>query len=117
MEETGNIEEAIEYLRKRFGPGCKKAHRTAKEGIITAYMHHNSKIGVLVELNCETDFVAKTDQFKELAKNIAMHIAWANPQYISVEDIPQEEIEKEKDVERERARAEGKPEAVLDKII
>jgi elongation factor Ts len=118
LEETGNIEEAIEYLRKKgLAQAAKKAHRTAKEGIITAYMHHNSKIGVLVELNCETDFVAKTDQFKELAKNIAMHIAWANPQYISVEDIPQEEIEKEKDVERERARAEGKPEAVLDKII
>lgn len=119
LEETsGDMEKAIDYLRKKgLAQAAKKASRSAEEGVIEAYIHHNARVGVLLELKCETDFVARTDQFKELAREIAMHIAWANPQYISKEDVPREEVEREENIEKERARAEGKPEAVLDKIV
>lgn len=119
LEECGgDMEKAIEYLRKKgLAAAAKKALRKAEEGVVEAYIHHNGKIGVLVELKCETDFVARTDQFKELAREIAMHIAWANPQYVSPDQVPQDEVEKEMAIEKERARAEGKPEAVLDKIV
>jgi len=119
LEETGgNMEKAIDFLRtKGLAKAAKKAQRAAEEGVIEAYIHHNAKVGVLLELNCETDFVARTDQFKELAKELAMHIAWANPQYVSREEVPKEELEREENIEKERARAEGKPEAVLDRIV
>jgi elongation factor Ts len=118
VENNGDVEKAIDFLRKKgLATAAKKATRAAEEGIIASYIHHNSKVGVLVELKCETDFVARTDQFKQLASEIAMHIAWANPTYISKEDVAQEELDRESAVEKERAKAEGKPEAVLDKIV
>lgn len=118
VEAGGDMEKAIDILRKKgLAQAAKKAGRVAEEGIVEAYIHHNSKVGVLVELKCETDFVARTDQFRALAKELAMHIAWANPLYVSKEDVPREVLEREEAIEKERARAEGKPEAVLDKIV
>jgi len=118
VENNGDVEKAIDFLRKKgLATAAKKAVRAAEEGIIASYIHHNSKVGVIVQLKCETDFVARTDQFKQLGAELAMHIAWANPSYISKEDVPQEELDREIAVEKERAKAEGKPEAVLDKIV
>ncbi len=118
VENNGDIEKAIDFLRKKgLATAAKKATRAAEEGIIASYIHHNAKVGVLLELKCETDFVARTDQFKQLAAEVAMHIAWANPTYISKEQVPQEELDREVAVEKDRAKAEGKPEAVLDKIV
>lgn len=118
VENDGNVEKAIDSLRKKgLAAAAKKAGRAVEEGVISSYIHHNSKVGVLVELKCETDFVARTDQFRALAGEIAMHIAWANPSYVSKEDVPQPELDREIAVERERAKGEGKPEAVLDKIV
>jgi len=117
-ESSGDTEKAIEILRKKgLAAAAKKAGRVAAEGIVASYIHHNSRVGVLVELKCETDFVARTDQFRTLASEIAMHIAWANPQYIAKEDVPKEELAHEESIEKERARTEGKPEAVFDKIV
>lgn len=119
LEETGgDMEKAVDYLRKKgLATAVKKAGREAREGVIEAYIHHNRRVGVLVELNCETDFVARTDQFQELARDIAMHIAWANPRYISKEDVPADVLERERTIERERALQEGKPANVVDKIV
>lgn len=118
MEVGGDMEKAIDYLRKKgLAQAAKKASRAAEQGLVESYLHHNGKIGVLLELKCESDFVARTDVFRELAKEIAMHIAWAKPDYVSKEDVPREIVEREEAVEKERARTEGKPEAVLDKII
>ena len=114
----GDIEKAVDILRKKgLAFAAKKAGRSAKEGIITSYIHHNRRVGVLLELNCETDFVARTDQFDELAKDIAMHIAMANPQYVSNAEVPQEVLDHEASIEREKALAEGKPEQIVDKIV
>ncbi|MGE5578674.1 MAG: translation elongation factor Ts [Bacillota bacterium] len=118
VENDGDVEKAIDYLRKKgLATAAKKAVRAAEEGIVASYIHHNGKVGVLVELKCETDFVARTDQFKQLGAELAMHIAWANPSFISKEDVPQADLDREIAVEKERAKAEGKPEAVLDKIV
>ncbi|MGI6632097.1 MAG: translation elongation factor Ts [Bacillota bacterium] len=118
QEMGGDMEKAIDFLRKKgLASAAKKAGRAAEEGAIASYIHHNGKVGVLVEMKCESDFVARTDQFKQLGADIAMHVAWANPQYVSKEDIPQAEIDREVEVEKDRARQEGKPEAVLDKIV
>jgi elongation factor Ts len=118
LQETGDMEKAIDLLRKKgLAQAAKKAGRAAQEGIVASYIHHNHKVGVLVELKCESDFVARTDQFQKLASEIAMHIAWANPQYVSKEDVPEDELNREIEVEKERARQEGKPEAVLQKIV
>lgn len=119
LQETGgDMEKAIDFLRKKgLASAAKKAGRTAEEGIVASYIHHNGKVGVLVELKCESDFVARTDQFKHLGSEIAMHIAWANPQYVSKEDVPKAELNREIEVEKDRARQEGKPEAVLEKIV
>jgi elongation factor Ts len=118
VENGGDVEKAIDYLRKKgLATAAKKSVRAAEEGIVASYIHHNGKVGVLVELKCETDFVARTDQFKQLGAELAMHIAWANPSFISKEDVPQAELDREIAVEKERAKAEGKPEAVLDKIV
>jgi elongation factor Ts len=114
----GNLEEAVAYLRKKgLADAKKRAGRTASEGLIGSYVHMNGKIGVLVELNSETDFVARTDEFRELVKNLTLHVAAANPRYLKAEDIPLEETEKEKDIFRSQARESGKPEKVLDKIV
>lgn len=119
LEETkGDIEKAIDYLREKgIASAAKKSVRTAKEGVIYAYIHSNEKLGVLLELNCETDFVARTEDFKELAKDIAMQIAAMNPSYIKREDIPPEVIEKEKEIYRAQLKDSKKPENVMEKII
>ncbi len=118
VEVNGDMEKAIDYLRKKgLAQAAKKATRAAEQGLVESYIHHNGKVGVLVELRCESDFVARTDPFKELAKEIAMHIAWAKPDWVSKEEVPAEQMEREQAVEKERARAEGKPEAILDKIV
>lgn len=117
-ESSGDMEKAIEYLRKKgLATSEKKAGRAAEEGVIESYIHHNRRVGVLVELRCETDFVARTDQFLELARDIAMHIAWANPRYISKDEIPGDILDRERAIEKERALEEGKPANVVDKIV
>jgi len=114
----GDLDKAIDRLREKgMKTSLKKATRSAKEGLIGSYVHPGSKIGVLVEVNCETDFVARTDEFKELVKSIAMHIAAANPLYLTRDDVPQEVIDKEKEVYRNQALMSGKPEKVIDKIV
>jgi elongation factor Ts len=115
-ESGGDFNKAIEYLRQKgLATAQKKAGRTATEGIITSYIHMD-KIGVLLELNCETDFVARNEEFRQLAKDIAMHIAAANPQYIRKEDVPQEIIEKEKEIYKAQITG-NKPPQVVEKII
>lgn len=117
-ESEGDMEKAISYLRKKgLTVAMKRAGRAMTEGAIQAYIHAGNKIGVLVEVNCETDFVAKTDQFQEFVKNISMHIAAANPLFLRREDIPADVLEKEKDIYRGQALESGKPEKVLDKIV
>lgn len=117
-ESGGDREKAIEILRKKgLAARAKRAERTASEGVVEAYIHAGGKVGVLLELNCETDFVARTDDFKNLAHELALHIAAANPLYVNVEDIPVEVIEKEKEIAKEQAKNEGKPDNILDKII
>ncbi len=117
-EAGGDMEKAMEILKKKgIAKAEKKAAREAKEGIIGSYIHMGGKIGVLVEVNCETDFVARTDEFQQLVKDIAMQIAAMSPKYISVEDVPQEVVEKEKAIYREQALAAGKPEKVVDRIV
>jgi elongation factor Ts len=117
-ESGGDIEKAIEILRKKgYARAKDKMDRETGEGLVYAYIHLDGKIGVLVEVNCETDFVARNEEFRELAKNIAMQIAAANPKYISAEDIPAEEIEKEKDIIREQLKDSKKQAEIIEKIV
>lgn len=117
-EVEGDVEKAIELLRKKgLATAQKRAGRALSEGMIQSYIHMTGKLGVLVEVNCETDFVAKNEDFQEFTKNIAMHIAATNPLGISPEDISQEIIEKEKEIYRAQALDMGKPENVIDKIV
>jgi elongation factor Ts len=117
-EVEGDIEKAIELLRKKgLATAQKRAGRALSEGIIQSYIHMNGRLGVLVEVNCETDFVAKNEDFQEFAKNIAMHIAASNPLGITPEDVSEEIIEKEKEIYRAQALDMGKPENVTDKIV
>jgi len=114
----GNIDKAIEVLRKKgLAKAAKKTGRATAEGLISSYIHQGGKIGVLVEINCETDFVARTEDFQNLSKEIAMHIAAMNPIAVSREGIKTEDIEKEKEILRAEASASGKPEKVVDKIV
>jgi elongation factor Ts len=114
---AGNVNEAIDLLRKKgLAKAAKRVGRETAEGLITAYIHPGGKIGVLVDVNCETDFVARTDDFQNLTKEIAMHIAAMNPIAISREDVPAETIEKEKEILRAEAATSGKPAKVVDKI-
>ena len=114
----GNIEKAIEYLREKgLAATAKKAGRIAAEGVVQSYIHMGGKIGVLVEINCETDFVAKTDEFKAFARDVAMHIAAAAPTYVSKEEVPADEVEHEKEILRIQAINEGKPEKIVDKMV
>jgi len=116
QEVDGNIEKAIEFLRKRgLDLADKKSSRATKEGVIGSYIHSNNKIGVLVEVSCETDFVAKNEEFKELVKDLTLQIASAMPQYLSREEIPEEIIAKEKEIYAEQVK--GKPENIIDKIV
>jgi len=117
-EAEGDVAQGELILRKRgIAVAQKKSSRAANEGTIGTYIHPGSKLGVLVELNCETDFVARTDDFRQLVHDVAMHIAAADPQFIRKEDITEEVIENEKQVQRARALQEGKPEQVIEKII
>ena len=117
-EANGNMEEAITLLRKRgLAQAAKRAGRTTAQGLIGSYIHLGGKIGVLVEVNCETDFVARTDAFQNLVKEIAMHIAAADPKWVRREDVSPEAIEKEKSIYRAQMENSGKPANVLDKII
>jgi elongation factor Ts len=114
----GDISSSIDFLRKKgLATAAKRAGRTTAEGIIQPYIHMDGKLGVLVEVNCETDFVAKNDDFKEFAKNIAMHIAATNPVGIKPEDVSQEIIDKEKEIYRAQVLEMGKPEHIADKIV
>ncbi|MDO4565150.1 MAG: translation elongation factor Ts [Clostridia bacterium] len=117
---NGDAEKAVDFLREKgLAAAAKKAGRIAAEGIVDAYIHMGGKIGVLLEVNCETDFVAKTDDFKTLVHDIALHIAAAKPSYISVDEVPQEEIEKEKEITRAQQKNEPKPkpDAIIEKIV
>ncbi len=117
-EAGGDADKAIEILRKKGHARAKeKAHRATGEGLVGSYIHTNGKIGVLVEINCESDFVARNEEFKELVKNIAMHIAAANPLYIGSEDIPPDILEKEKDIIREQFKDSKKPAEIIEKIV
>lgn len=114
----GDLEKAIDFLREKgLAAAAKKTGRVAAEGLVEAYIHGGGRIGVLVEVNCETDFVAKTDAFKELVKDIAMHIAATNPSYLKREEVPTAELEHEQAVLAEQARNEGKPEKIIEKMV
>jgi elongation factor Ts len=116
-ETSGDFEKAIEYLRKKgIASAAKKAGRATKEGAVSAYIHGEGKVGVLVEINCETDFVARTEQFKAFTKDVSMHIAAAMPQYVRPEEVPADVIAKEKEIAVAQMQASGKPAAVLEKI-
>ena len=117
-EAQGNFDKAIDLLREKgLKTSQKKATRSAKDGLVSSYIHPGGKIGVLVEVSCETDFVARTEDFKELVKNLSMQIAASNPFYLSREDVPLAVLEKEKDIYRNQSLREGKPEKIVDKII
>ncbi|MCD4691996.1 MAG: translation elongation factor Ts [Calditrichales bacterium] len=117
-EAEGDVEKAVEILRKKgIAKAAKRVDRAANEGIIASYIHPGSKLGVLVEINCETDFVANTDNMKDFTKNIAMHIAAANPLVIRREELDQADIDKEKDIYKDQAQSSGKPDHIIDKIV
>lgn len=117
-ETGGDLEKAIEVLREKgITKAAKKAGRTAAEGLVEAYIHAGGRIGVLIEVNCETDFVARTDDFKTLCRDLAMQVAASRPEYVSREDIPAERVEREKEILRAQALNEGRPEKVVDKIV
>jgi elongation factor Ts len=117
-ETNGDIEQAVDFLRKKgLAAASKKAGRAATEGAVGSYIHAGGKIGVLVEVNCETDFVARNDSFQVFVKDIAMHIAAASPQYVRREEVPAELLEREKEIYRAKARETGKPENIIEKII
>lgn len=117
-EVGGDMEKAIEFLREKgLAAAAKKAGRIAAEGIVESYIHGGGRIGVLVEINCETDFVAKNEDFRALAKDIAMQIAATKPEYVRREEVPTEAIEKEREILRAQALNEGKPEKIVDKMV
>lgn len=117
-EAGGDQEKATEILRKTGAmKAAKRQDRETREGLIHSYIHMGGKIGVLVEANCETDFVARTDEFQQLAKDVAMHIAASSPEVINRDQLPQETLEKERDIYREQARDSGKPDKVIERIV
>lgn len=117
-ETGGDIEKAVVYLREKgLAAAAKKAGRIAAEGVVESYIHGVGKIGVLVEVNCETDFVAKTDEFRGLVRDIAMQVAAAKPEFVRREEVPSEELEKEKEILRAQALNEGKPAKIVDKMV
>lgn len=119
LEETGgDIEKAIDYLRERgLAKAAKKAGREASQGVITSYIHTNNQYGSLIEVNCETDFVARTPQFQELARDLAMQVVAANPRWVRREDVAEEDLQREREVLAERARQDGKPENIIPRIV
>lgn len=115
---NGNMEKAIEYLREKgIAKASKKADRIASEGLVESYIHAGGRIGVLVEVNCETDFVAKNEEFKTFVRDVAMQIAAMNPQYVSKREVPEEIVQKEREALKKEAIAEGKPEQIVNKIV
>ncbi len=117
VEAQGDMDKAGDLLRKKgIARASKKASRAVNEGRIEAYIHPGNKIGVLVEINCETDFVAKTDEFKTFSRNVAMQIAASSPLYVKRDDVDQETIDREMDIYREQAKSQGKPENIIEKI-
>ncbi len=117
-ETDSDIEKAIDLLRQRgLAAAQKKAGRETKEGVVSSYIHAGNKIGVLVEVNCETDFVARNEEFQELVKDVALQIAAANPSYVKREQVPSEQVEREKAIYLAQAKELGKPEAAIDKIV
>jgi elongation factor Ts len=118
IESGGNIEQAIDVLRKKGqAAAAKKAQRETSEGLVSCYIHAGGKIGVLVEVNCESDFVARTEDFQRLCHDVAMHIAALDPRYLRREEVTQEILDRERDIFREQAKQTGKPEAVIEKIV
>jgi elongation factor Ts len=114
----GDFEQAIDFLRKKgLSAATKRSSKAAKDGTVASYIHMGGRIGVMVEINCETDFVAKTEDFQAMAKDIAMHIAASNPLYVRPDEIPQDILEREKEIYRSQLREEKKPEKIWDKII
>jgi elongation factor Ts len=117
-EAKGDVAEAEVVLRKRgIASAGKKASRTTKQGMVGSYIHAGAQLGVLIEVNCESDFVARTDDFQELVRDLAMHVAAADPQFVRKEDVSPAVLEKEKEIQKARAIAEGKPEKIADKIV
>jgi elongation factor Ts len=117
VEANGDTEKARDLLRKKgLAAAAKRAGRAASQGVVSSYIHPGSQVGVLVEVNCETDFVAKTPEYQSLVKDIAMHVAASSPLYVAKEDVPAPVLEKEKEIYRAQAAAQGKPAAILDKI-
>ncbi|MBO5394370.1 MAG: translation elongation factor Ts [Clostridia bacterium] len=115
---NGDFEKAMVWLREKgIAAAAKKQSRIASEGIVTSYIHMGGKIGVLVEINCETDFVAKTEEFLEIGHDVALQIAAAAPKYVRIEEVPAEELEKEKEILRNQALNEGKPAQIVDKMV
>lgn len=119
VETEGDVNKATDILRKKgLAVAAKKSARTASMGLITSYIHLGGKVGVLVEINCETDFVAKTEEFKELTKEIAMQIAAANPLFVKQDDVPEADLSREKEIQLDRMKQEGdKPDHILEKIV
>lgn len=118
VECSADVQKAVEHLRtKGLAKAAKKSGRTASEGMIGSYIHNGSKIGVMVEINCETDFVARNEEFVALSKDVAMHIAAANPTYVSIEDVPEETVKKEKELLAAEAKNSGKPDNVVEKMV
>ncbi len=118
VETGGDLEKAIDHLREKgLAAAAKKAGRTASEGLVESYIHGVGKIGVLIEVNCETDFVAKTDEFRSFVRDLAMQVAASRPSYVSREEVPAEVIDKEKSILRAQALNEGKPEKIVDKMV
>ncbi|MDI9519755.1 MAG: translation elongation factor Ts [Bacillota bacterium] len=118
VECKGDMDKAIEYLREKgLAANAKKAGRVAAEGMVDSYIHMGGKIGVLVEVNCETDFVAKTDAFRDLCHDLALQIAASNPLFVSKEDVPVENLNKEREILRAQALNEGKPEKIVDRMV
>jgi elongation factor Ts len=118
VEAKGNLEEATTILRKRgLATATKKAGRSTNEGIVGSYIHMGGKIGVLVEVNCESDFVARTEDFQNLAREIAMHIAAANPRFVRRDDVPSDVLDRERDIYRGQMEGQNKPPAVIEKIV
>jgi len=118
QETRGNLDAAVEFLRKKgLADAAKRAHRETREGVVSAYIHPGAKLGVLVEVDCETDFVAQTDAFQDLVRDLAMQVAAANPSWVGREDVPPGVIDKEREIYRDQMADQKKPPQVLDKII
>lgn len=117
-EMNGDMDKAVDFLRKKgLASASKKSERATSQGVVSSYIHGGGKIGVLIEVNCETDFVARTEDFQSLVKDLAMHVAAANPQFVKREDVPSDVLDREKEVYRGQLREMKKPEAMMDKII